>query len=434
MVYFDDLSKIRRKFIHYYKKKNYANCIMTGQKLIALYKKNGDVSNIDYADDLYNLACAYYESGSYSQSKTLYIDSIKIVRKLLGKGASYADRLNNIALCCVKLNELSFAEKYLKEAAVISSENGQEYSEKHLDCLYNLANVHYDLCDYDNAIKQHVTVLFNRKAENDAYTDSLNCIGYAYEKLGDMENSINYMKRATANIKKLHGTNSEAYLANIYYIAHMYSKKEDFGMAVKSYEEAKSIINKVYSEKHPYYADTLNKLAEALFANGQKEKALELRLDALRIVKEQIGVNHVYYANSLRNIALIYKSEGNEEKSIEYFSRALEIKADIVGKNSIDYIKDVMLLSGMYIERYEYDRAMSLLNATLEELKKDGEEFANIIPEINKIFNSIQNIKKIKDTYSNTTEKTSEDKVDIFKLLKVVEDRISRKSKVEEAE
>lgn len=424
MTYFDDILKARKRFIYNYKRGNHMDCIVIGQKLVALYRRHEDTGSIDYADDVYNLARVYHETGSYVQAKALYIDSIKLIRKLSGKGVSFADRLNNIALCSAKLGEYDDAVKYLKEAAAIISAKDQEYSPEHLDCLYNLANVYYDMGEYDDAIKLHVTVLFCRREEDNAYTDSLNCIGYAYEKQGDMENSVNYLKRATANIKKLYGVNSEEYLANIYYIAQVYNKKCDYPLAIKNYEEARKVINKLYNDKHPYYADTLNRLAEAFVSDGQLDKALKLRLKALKIVKTQIGENHIYYANSLRNIALIYKSEGQEEKAIEYFSKALTLKREIIGAGNIDYIRDVMLLSGMFIERYEYDKAIIILNETIEMLKKDGGEFTSIIPEINKIFNSIKNIKEIKDSYTN--DKNSPiDKIDIFELLKMVEDRIS---------
>jgi tetratricopeptide (TPR) repeat protein len=236
-------------------------CIIVGQKLVALYKKHEDTGNIDYSDDLFNLASVYYETGSYAQAKGIYIESIRLVKKLLGKGRAYADRLNDIALCCTKLDEYDDAVKYLREAGTLLSADEQEYSPEHLDCLYNLANVYYDMGDYDESIKLHSTVLFCRKYEDDAYSDSLNCIGYAYEKQGDLENSINYIKRATANIKKLHSINSEEYLANIFYMAQIYNKKYDYALAIKNYEEARRVINRLYNDKHPYYADTLNRLA-----------------------------------------------------------------------------------------------------------------------------------------------------------------------------
>jgi len=421
MAYFEDVIKIRKKFMLHYKKGNYVNCISIGQKLIDLYKKHEDMGSIDYADDLYNLACIYHETGGFAQARPLYVESVKLVRKLLGKGISYTDRLNNLAVCIARMGESDMAAKYLKEAAHILVAKGYENSPQHLETLYNLANVYYDQGLYDEAIRQHVNVLFTRKDEGDGYSDSLNCIGYAYERQGDLENAVNYIKRATAHIKKTHTVNSMAYLSNIYYLAQIYIRRQDYPSAIRCYEDAQRVIRKLFNEKHPYFADTLNRLAEALENDGQWERALRLRLRALKIVRIQIGEQHMYYANCLRNIGLIYKTEGEKEKAVPYFLQALAIKRQIIGAGNIDYIRDVMFLCGIYIERFEYESALNILNDTMQLLELEGGEFDQIVPEINKIFSSLKSIQEFKENYQTENGRP----MDIAALLKLVEDRIS---------
>ncbi len=424
MTYYDDILKARQQFAQNYKQQNYTNCIIIGKKLLALYKKCDSSESMDYADEQYNLACVYQDAKNYAQAKLLYFDSMRRVKKLEGKDLAYADRLNNVAVCCARLGDVDNSVKYFKEAETIFTEKGKEYSAEHLDCLYNLANAYYDKGNYDEAIRMHVTVLFNRKDEGDSYADSLNCIGYAYEKMDDMENAVNYLKRAMSHIKKIHSENSEEYLSNLYYIGQVYYRKNDFKSAIKSYETACKIIKEMFSEENPYYGDALNRLAEALMYDGQREKSLKLRLTALKILKEHIGENHIYYANSLRNIALLYKDGDNSEKAIEYFMEALRIKSEILGAANTDYIKDVMLLSGMFIEKFEYDRAIALLQDTIDLLKREGGEFSGIIPEIMKIFNSIKDIKEIKDTLEKTNNVSVEED-DIFNLIKTIEARMT---------
>lgn len=418
MTYFENIIKTRRRFMHYFEKENYPNCILYGQKLIGIYKKNGDTENIDYADDLYNLGYVFQALGGYKQAKRYYIESVKTVRKITGKSVRYEDGLNNLAICCAKLGEYERAIHYFEKTAKISQKQYGKNSKEHLNCVYNIANVYYDMEEYEESILKHKNTLSVRKMDNDRI-NTLNRIGYAYEGLRNYDSAIGFFKRALSDVEQVHGIESGQYLSNIYYLSGAYLKAGMYSDAVETYEDTAKRIKKQYSEKHPYFADVLNKLAESLTKNGEGEKSLKIRLKSLKIMKEQIGENHVYYANSLRNIAMLYKSMDKTDKAAELFLKSLNIKADIVGAGSIDYIRDVMILCGMFIEKYEYDRAIDILTETIELLKAEGGEYTEIIPEIIKIFDSIKDIKDVE-----APNDSEEENINLIELLRTMEDKI----------
>ncbi len=410
MSYLDEIAKRRRKFMNQFRKGNLEGCMPILEKLVALQRKN-PARTTEFADDLYNYATVSFELADYDNAKELYLECIEIPdeRKLPGR---HFNAGINLALCYANLGNYPEAKKRLIDCIYLCEDND---SSDIVDCRYNLANVYYMAGEYAFAIDQFMQLIKKESADEILKSDCYMCAGYCHEKTGNFDEALKCFKKALGITKSVLGSDHEETFTVIYYIAQTCALNRRFDEALKHYKASASVLRTLGRDKSAYFTDICNRIADMYAMQGDPDKSLYHRIRALKLMKSQIGEEHIYYANNLKNAALAYKEKNMTDKAADYLLRSMKIKEKILGSASMDCIRDVMQLSGLYIERFEYESAVKMLTRAMDTLKEEGGKMDEVAAELGMICGFLSNVKSKGEPKKNT---------DIIERLKSAENKM----------
>lgn len=371
MQYMDEVRSLRKRLAARHRAGEYAKCVVLGEKLIQLHKRNKNTYSVNFADDLFNLATSYEDAGRFERAKRLYSDSVSMIESLTGGGLEYADRLSVQAGVYSKTGDYITALGIYLQAEHIKKKKLGENHQEYADALYNVGNALFDGNMFIKAARTHEKALAIRAGDktNIAYADSLNALGYCHEAMEEYAKAAGYFEEALKVTEKLVGAYSDGYVADLLNYAGFLCKTGDYGASIKHYNKAASFIKTMYTENHIHYAEALNLTAEAHEKEGNLKKALSLRSKALNIMKKTLGGNHLYIANSIKSLAVGYHAAGDRPKAVKNLRETLKIKELLIGCANEEYISDMLLLVSFYLEDANYKKTAETLKHALKRMK-----------------------------------------------------------------
>lgn len=404
MIENESLTKIRRRFLEYYKQDDTNNAILWGERLIRFQKTGRKTCTMDYADDSFNLGRVYEAAQRYEKAVSLYTISAGAIRRGFGESPALAKRLNNLAAAHSRMGNYEVARRFLREARDILESHMCKESQDYAAVMYNLANHYADMENYDYALKLHFELLPGLKKTETAYVDSLNSICYIYEEKKDWSNAILYAEKAVSALKKNNPRDMIEICKNIYYLADLYERDGKLEKSLKLFEAASIWMDKNLGVEHPYAIGCVNRMAEVLHKMGEDDASLSLRLRALSLIKQTAGESHIYYANLLRGIGVLYKEKENRALAEEMLLECIEIKRMLIGNDGYDHVNDMILLIGYYIEWEELQKAVDLLVYTLENIHVENGGFESFMVELAKIYLRLEEHDEISRLYQKVAE------------------------------
>ncbi|MDR1705096.1 MAG: tetratricopeptide repeat protein [Clostridiales bacterium] len=376
MFYYDEVRTLRTKLTARHRAGEYGKCVYIGEKLIQLHKKNKNTESMNFADDLYNLAIVYEETGRLNRAIDLYADSMRVVETVSGKGLDYAKRLTNLGVLYGRNGEHKTAmDFYVMAEDIVKRILGREHPDA-VDALYNYASSLFDAGQYKKALKKHTEALERRRQRPETLdlADSINACGYCHEAMENKEKADRCFTEALSVTERVAGAQTEEYISGLMYYGGYLSRTDRLDEAAKSFDKAALLLKKTYSENHIYYAGALGAAAEVYEKLGNMKKSLGLRLKTIAIMEKAIGGNHLYFANSLKAIALGYNELGNTGKAITVMNKALRIKGSLMGRGCAEYTRDALLMVMFYLERMEYKKMAEILGGVLKHIDADASE------------------------------------------------------------
>lgn len=395
MGYSEYIYKLRLKLFDAYKDNNILQALLVGERILRLYQDNENADFMEYPKDLYNVAGIYYETGKFTKAVELYTDACNYIDARGEVNKLFTDILNNLAVCYNKIGDNNTALSIYMRNLEYQTKLFGAVSEELSNTYYNMGNSCYDLEQYETAISYFFNSMALRIKKDLLYTDILNCIGYSYEAMDELDEAIGYFTRALKFIKVIEGSDSEEYLSNLYYLASVYEKNEQDGNALNAYEYSISLIKRFTGEKHPYYAEALNKLAGVYSRLNNRSKSLMLRIKALNIIKDIVGENHIYYANCLKSVADIYYNSKDYTHSCPLYEEQLKITGSLLGKNSSEYAKDSITLSKTYFYLGETEKAIEFIKDVIENLDENNQYYLKCILTLAMLYMSVSNMKDL---------------------------------------
>lgn len=243
-------------------------------------------------------------------------------------------------------------------------------------------------------------------------------LGYFYRKQRDFEQALYYANKSLELAERRKKNRGIVYALDVVAIIH--TEIPDFRKAFRMFKRMRPIYIEMGDKKKQ--AQTANRLSIAYSIFGEKKKELELKEEALRLFREVGDYDEI--AHMLADIASFHSSAGDTEKALSYYLKALKIAGETVSarrrgrinqrlgtfyKNLKQYHKaekyckkaihiyrtnnlmdllsvPYIFLGELFVERKEYDQALSYFNRAMETLSQQKFTiYNNPAPTLNKI-------------------------------------------------
>jgi tetratricopeptide (TPR) repeat protein/CHAT domain-containing protein len=346
-------------------------------KLEAALELAENLSQIDLALTLNNLAMLYEAQGQYSEAELLHQRALKINEKQLGsKHLDVADTLNNLAGIYFLLGKYEEAVPIYVRAIAI---RGNQLGENHqwvATSLNGLAEVYQFQGKYQEALPLYLRALAIRESENSLYVPTtLHGLARIYQSQGLYAEAEPLFKRALAIGEKQLGANHPNvanYLSNL---ALLYTSQGRYAEAEPLFKRALMIDEKQLGSNHPNVAANLNNLASLYESQQRYVEIEEIYLRALNIQISSLGNTHPDVAKCLNNLALLYTSQGRYTEVEEIYLRAADIIAYKMGEDHPIMATILNNLGQLYIKLEQYIKAehvyLSALRINRQNLSTD---------------------------------------------------------------
>jgi tetratricopeptide (TPR) repeat protein len=366
--------ELKEKMLGAYTQNNLKLASEIGSYLYQSIQSELSETNPAFAEQLNVIARLYHISGLYEKAEPLFLQALKIGKKVLGENhPDYATSISNLALLYADLGVYEKAEPLLLQALKIRKEVLGENHPDYANSLNNLASLYQTKGLYEKAeplLLQALKILEEVLGEDhEDYATSLNNLALSYKSQGLFEKAEPLYLQALKIRKEVLGENHPDYaeslsnLGGLFYIQGLLKKAELFN------QQALKIRKEVLGENHPDYAMSLNNMAVLYDRQGLYKKAEPLLLECLKISKEVLGETHPDYANSIINIAELYRKQGKYEKAEPLYLQVLSIESKVLGENHPDYAKTLNSLAVLYYSIGLYEKAENLFLQALKTQK-----------------------------------------------------------------
>lgn len=377
------INELLKDFKYYFEEDDPEKIKALNSDISAYYTRNKLTETENYARHLYNLSLFYASRGDYAPAYKPAKTALGIVQRLKNEYL-IAVLSGHLGVICLKLGRTESGSLLIKKyyRMVFDEEGGKKFSDMdRADACINLGSCHYDMKNYNEAVRFHKKALEYRHDKDDEYANNLNLIGYDYERLGDFDRAKEYLKDAAALIEKLYTDEDVDYIANLSYLAAVYRSSGDLEAADSMYERVMYLMKKTALLEEPFGGELMNRAAEVSSSLGNDKKALELRLKALGIFEKGLGAKNIFYANCLREIAKIYRRNFIYGNAISNLQRDLEIKSSLMSVEESEYIKDARLLADVYTENGQFEKAAEILEYVIENIQPSHREYRSLLLE-----------------------------------------------------
>lgn len=332
-------------------------------------------NNALHAECLFYHGRTYYFMGDYGKAEPLYLESLDMREKVLGKEHSnYVESLNNLAALYLDDEKYQKAETFYLEVLntrekVLGKENS-DYS----NSLNDLGILYYYTGEYDKAEHKFLESLAIREKvlgkEHSDYVWSLNNLALIYSNKEEYDKAEPLYLEALTIRGKMVGKQHPDYAACLLNLAGLYAANGKYESAELLYLETKDILEKTLGKVHPDYARCLNNLAILYHYKGEYDNVEPLYLESLTIREKALGKEHPEYARNLNNLATLYCIKGEYDKAEQLFFEALTIQERVLGKQKPDYARSLNNLANLYLDQGDYYKAEALSLESLAILKK----------------------------------------------------------------
>ncbi|NLK66351.1 MAG: ATP-binding protein [Campylobacteraceae bacterium] len=303
------------------------------------------------------------------------LEFVDIQKETLGENHSdTAGFYNNIGVIHYNLCNFKEALKYHEKALKARRE---ALGENHKDLVAsygNIGNVYYGLGDYKEALKYHEKALNIQKEilgeNNKDIATYYNNIGVVYSHLGNYEEALGYHKKALNIQKETIGENhpdtaiSYNNIGNVYYILNKPTR------ALRYYKRTLSIRKETIGENHPDTAISYNNIGNVYYSFNRLKEALKYHEKALKARRETIGENHQDTASSYNNIGNVHYNSGDLEEALKYYEKALSIKERILGENHLNTASSYNNIGFVYYDLGNSRKALEYCSKAYEIFKE----------------------------------------------------------------
>ena len=297
--------------------------------------------HLDYANALISVAqILMYRKGDFKNALALLLNADTIFIKNEATGTKdYGALMGTIGAAYLYLGDYAGAEKSCREALdlAISTSDSTNLGNR----CNSLGVVLFQLAKYDEAlplIEKALILLEKQKSKSSLnYLVSALNYGMMLQKAGKYQNQYELMKEVIPIADTvLAGHPYRGIFWVVWGEANLFTSR--YTEALNILEEAKEIQFKALGDQHFEYGRALNSLATALRQVGQYNKALPMQEEAVSLFEKFVGLSNQTTLIGVGNLAILYIEMGEVDKAFTLFERILqEMKAQF-GEKNFDYI------------------------------------------------------------------------------------------------
>ncbi len=174
----------------------------------------------------------------------------------------------------------------------------------------------------------------NLKNDPRYLSTSYNNLASIYRKIGDLNKSLNFYKKALNLNKELFGNSHPNIAINLSNLASLYQAMGDYKKALETQLQALDVFEKTLGSEHPDTATQLLNLASIYQSVGKTALAFPLLQRALSINEKSLGPEHPNTASTLNNLGSLYEFHGEYEKALPVYQQALKVTEKIYGSDN----------------------------------------------------------------------------------------------------
>lgn len=302
-----------------------------------------------------SLAAVYQSLGKYEQAEPLYLKSLAIQQKALGKDdhVKVTNILDNLTRLYAEQGRFQKAEIIGKKSLAIKEKKQGKNDISVVISLNNLSSINQAQSRYERADR------FN-------------------------ERSLSIMERVMLS----EHINAGLALSNIFIRTQLTSSKNDFGIA-KGFNQVTDIIalaiagiyltdymlswfdiGMLASEKRTKKIVNNTALASIYHAQGKYAQAEPLFKEVLEINKKELGNDHSNVANSLSDLAKTYYAQGKYKESEPLLHQAIAIHEKKLGYHHPTVSDDLNILALVHAAQNKYEQAKPLFQKSLRSINQ----------------------------------------------------------------
>jgi tetratricopeptide (TPR) repeat protein len=200
----------------------------------------------------------------------------------------------------------------------------------------DLASCHYQLGDYQQAIKHSTQALVLRKqlfdTEHPDIARSLANLAAVYSASGNNSKALQLGLESLGIRQKIFGTNHPDVASSLNNLAALYLRSGDKNKALHLCQQGLAIRQKLFGDEHPDIADSFNNLDGCYSALDNHTEAFHFGQQALAMRKKLFGDEHPYIATTLGNLATCHSNLGNNTEALHLGQQALAMRRKLFGE------------------------------------------------------------------------------------------------------
>jgi CHAT domain-containing protein len=279
-----------------------------------------------------------------------------------------------------KIGQASKAEKSLKEALQLLSNQGMKESEHYVATLNSLA-LQYRLSGQLAASEELYTKAFDildkLSGDMQATRSALkNEVAILYYNLGNYEQAEKiYLELLESDLKK-YGEASSNYGRTAYNLAKNQLSAGKYKDASRYLQLALDVYEKSMEESNYDRVFPLIAFNTLYTLTGDLEKAMEIGKKALAEYERILGKDHYFYSLPLFGLGNTYMAMDDQQNSLLVHREALRLKARTVGKQHPEYARSTQQMAILHWKRNEMKEALAMFSET----------FSNYYQQINSYF------------------------------------------------
>ena len=287
--------------------------------------------SLDTADDYINIAQLYLYSAKYDMALEYYNLALNIKKLSLGGNhIEIGEILNNIGMTYLKKTKYSFAEKYLKQALKLFTNNDEPNNYGYIPRIYeNLALIDIQKGNYDKALK-----LFNKEKIKKDSSNYFNGLGTISMAKGRYKEANKYFLKALADKEKKTSILNADTITIYHNLGLSYTWSRNYNRAIYFIKKALYLRNKIYGELHESTAKSYAVLGDLYIKIGAKEKGMSYLNKGLKIILNNYNESHPSLLYIYMTLGSGYADLKNYLLAKKYIEKAIEFQ-----KRAFDKIK-----------------------------------------------------------------------------------------------
>ncbi len=307
----------------------------------------------------YNSLGIYYNYiEDYYQARNTFKKMVEVLEYHYPEGnhPNLGSAIGNLALVLKNLNDHAQALSYLNRTYSIFDRFLPPNHRQLINVKISIADVYLELEKFEQAQEAYQEILDNAELSLEKEAGVFLGIGLCKKNLGEVEESIPYLKKAVDVIKEVYDTTGIFYLNSRENLAAAYAKNGQYEKGLRIYEQAKKAYLQLFGKSHIAIARVFNKMAKVEELRKNDEISDRLLDSALAFFTVPYNFEEIYYPKEFINFLW-----NKGESQFRLFSKTQDVQ----------HLKEAFHYCNLTIDYLDYQR-VRFANQESKKLLNEG--------------------------------------------------------------